>query len=158
MTRRTWRAFGLGAVLACALLAGCATPPTGYERGEARAGYGYTDKEVGPNEYSITVSGNPQTSLDRVAAIGRLRAARLAREKGFEHFLVLHDNRDFLLEHHTVRLSSGFYVIPGPARVYSHDIPTYVLVIRLVSDHSAHPDALHVDEVEGSALRRLGES
>src|SRR5262245_50057013 len=75
----------------CLAVAACETGPTKYTKGGEFLGsqYGYSDKAMGADEYSIVVTGNPRTGRQQVADIALLRAAHLSREHGRTHFVIM---------------------------------------------------------------------
>jgi hypothetical protein len=70
--------------LVSAGVAGCATPyqPKGF------AG-GYSEVQLNPDTYQISVEGNGYTSTDRAQKIALLRAAQLTLAAGAERFIML---------------------------------------------------------------------
>ncbi len=79
-------------ILIILVLVGCARP-TGYTKASSfltgTTGYGYKDKRINGDEFSIVVLGNPSTSKERVAEIALLRAAHLTKEQGGTHFVII---------------------------------------------------------------------
>lgn len=77
-----------GIVAACAVAvwfnAGCATP---YQR-VGRTG-GISETQLAPDIFRITSYGNGYSVRERVSDFALLRAAELAIENGFTHFLVM---------------------------------------------------------------------
>jgi hypothetical protein len=149
--------------LVAALAAGCATArkpePTRYERalGPAGTGYGYRDTDLGSDEYSIFVAGNPITTKERAAEIALLRAARLARERGRTHFLILRrtsgDQEVFHAE--IVPIFIGGMMTWIPVGEHGATEPMSVLLVRLLPLQRAYPrDAIDAAE----AIARLAPS
>ncbi len=81
-------AFALGAL---ALLAGCATPAPYAPRGPGQQ-TGYTDRQLGPNRWRVTFTGNSVTPREQVEDDLLLRAAEVTLSAGYTHFLF--DTRD----------------------------------------------------------------
>jgi hypothetical protein len=78
-------------ILSIVGLAGCARP-TGYVKANSlfsSTAYGYSDKRINGDEFSIVVLGNSRTSEARVAEIALLRAAHLTKEDGRTHFVIM---------------------------------------------------------------------
>lgn len=93
----SWRVALVRAAIVMPILAlmGCTSPrnePIGYVKRDYfwnANDYGYGDKQIGEDEFSIAVTGTPATSPKRVAEIALLRAADLTLEKGRTHFEVM---------------------------------------------------------------------
>ena len=85
----------LAALLPLLVLMACAPAqdePIGYMKRDQEwvpTKYGYRDKQIGEDEFSIAVTGTPATSAGRVADIALLRAANLTLEKGRTRFEVV---------------------------------------------------------------------
>ena len=81
------------AVLALGLtgLAGCMTAAP-YGPRTSGQGTGYTDRELAPNRYRVTFTGNSATSREQVEDDLLLRAAEVTLAAGYTHFLF--DTRD----------------------------------------------------------------
>lgn len=75
-------------VLAAAALSACATA-TPYQAAGAQgaAGYGYAERQIETNRYSISFSGNSLTERDTVESYMLFRAAELTLEKGYDYFI-----------------------------------------------------------------------
>src|ERR1700744_5547836 len=85
------RFSGLGAVMLLALLAGCAQPAAFAPRGPGQQ-TGYTDRQLAPNRWRVTFTGNSATPREQVEDDLLLRAAEVSLAAGYGHFLF--DNRD----------------------------------------------------------------
>jgi hypothetical protein len=81
------RLTSLAAILLLVGLAGCAKP-TPYQAAAERSGYGYSEQEIGKNQYRIGFNGNGITPRETVDRYLRYRAAELTDEKGFDYFIV----------------------------------------------------------------------
>lgn len=138
------------------VVVGCAAPqPTGYEplslNGFLPNPYGYCDKHVGDDEYTVVVHGNSLTSLERAARIALLRAAKLTIEQNRSHFLVMKRISEIMSTPHSNTVTMFLPgVIPfslpvgelSPTRE-----PDVVLLIRLLpADDSLDPDAINAAE------------
>ena len=111
---------------------GCSSlRPTGYVRASVwNDGYGYVDRLIGPDEYSIAVHGNPLTSAESAAEIAFLRAAHLALENGYERFEIL--DREEALRTRFVRSTAPMGIgvsTMAPVKIE----PLVVLLVRLSS-------------------------
>lgn len=142
-------------------LTACAAPsvgPTGYAKADADRGasYGYRDKEIGDGEFSIVATGNRLTAKERVAEIALLRAARIAKERGRTHFLILKQKSKRLQNTRTQNVVLFFPAFAGfPAAVGAIPVgerttmePMTVLLIRLLPVTGEHPsDAVNAAQV-----------
>ena len=138
-----------------AALTGCATPkvgPTGYTKADDPRGasYGYRDKDIGDDEFSIVATENRLTTKERVAEIALLRAARITEEHGRTHFVILKQKAEPLqnnqTESVTVLIGGTFMWIP----VGQHTTiePMTVLLIRLLPSKAEYPqDAVDATKV-----------
>jgi hypothetical protein len=128
---------------------------------EARTGlvnapYGYQDRQIKGDEFSVSVTGPPRTSRTRVAMIAFLRAARIAKEHGRTHFVI---------EKSASQRTPGTRPILLPVPVAPFAIPVgetptaepfVVLLIRLLpAGAAAGPDAISAAEVEARAVPYL---
>lgn len=158
MRRNSPTGLALAVIAAsAATLAACMTP-TGYEERTGHEDYGYADKEVGDREYSIVVVGNPKTSLERVQAIARLRAARLTLEKGFQRFTIIHDKSGVFVDPKTLylHLPPGAVLPLAPIGVYGSPKATAVLIIKVMSEEEGRArGALDAAEVERKAAAEV---
>jgi hypothetical protein len=80
-----------GALLALAVLAGCASPAPYAPRAPGQA-TGYTDQELTPTRYRVTFTGNSSTSREMVENYLLLRAAEVTQAAGYRFFMF--DTRD----------------------------------------------------------------
>ncbi len=74
-----------------AVLAGCAKPAEFAPRAPGQA-TGYTDRQLAPNRWRVTFTGNSVTPREQVEDDLLLRAAQVTQAAGFSHFLF--DTRD----------------------------------------------------------------
>jgi hypothetical protein len=134
-------------------LVGCARP-TGYTKASSFLtgikGYGYSDKRINGDEFSIVVLGNPSTSKARAAEIALLRAAHLAKEEGRTHFVIIRQKAETtekaVLISIPLWLGGPMVVVPVGEKTTKE--PMAILVIRLLPLQPAYPpDALNADEV-----------
>jgi hypothetical protein len=141
MKSSPWTACALPLAL---LLAGCAVA-TGYERIDPvwNPTYGYRDRQIAGDEYSVAAVGNVKTTPQRVAELALLRAARLAREQGRSRFLVVQQKVEALSATRTVSLALpiGGLLVPVPVATRARDEPAAALIIRLIPDDAATPPA-----------------
>ena len=86
----------LGAVAATSLmLAGCMTETT--YRPATGAGFsreGYSDRQIEPNRFQVTFSGNTMTSRDTVERYLLYRSAELTLQNGGDYFVLADRNTD----------------------------------------------------------------
>ena len=144
--------YRLLAVLGVASVAACSAVhvgPTGYVKADPTWGsrYGYSDKTMGSDEYSVVVHGNPRTSKQRAAELALLRAAHLTRENGRTHFSVIAQlARDSDAE---ALISIPLYpAVFVPVAQKTTQEPVAVLVIRVLpTDVAPTSDALEADAV-----------
>jgi len=125
----------------------------------AGAGYGYMDKYLGDDEFSVVVAGNRYTSPERVAEIALLRAARIAQAQGRSHFVVLnrkagtytmHQSRTVALP--VVQAGIPRYLAYLPVGENTRREPTVTVLIRLLPLQGAYPpDAVDA----GGVVERL---
>jgi len=133
-------------------LAGCAQP-TGYTKAglsTATTNYGYRDKRINGDEFSIVVLGNPVTSNARVAEIALLRAAHLTKEEGRTHFVIINQKAETTERAvpMSIPLFLGGVLVPVPVGEKTDKEPMAVLLIRLLPLQPAYPpDALNAAEV-----------
>jgi len=134
-------------------LVGCARP-TGYTKASSlltgTTSYGYSDKRINGDEFSIVANGNPLTSKARVAEIALLRAARLTQEEGRTHFVIIKQKTETTEK--TVLISIpllvGGALVPVPVGEKTTKEPMAILLIRLLPLQPAYsPDALNAAEV-----------
>lgn len=146
------------AVVLAAVLVACAAPPkmepTRYARAEGPAGYGYRDMDLGGDEFSIFAAGNRLTSKERVAEIALLRAARITRERGRTHFVILQRGGGTHEVSHVLMIPVfvGGVLAPIPVGERTTAEPMSLILIRLLPPQSSYPqDALDA----GETVRRL---
>ena len=142
--------------LPLALLSACATA-TGYQRIDSvwNPTYGYRDRRIAVDDYSVAAIGNAQTTPQRAAELALLRAARLAREQGRSRLVVLKQKVEALQATETVSLLLPFggLLVPVQVTTRTHSEPAAVLIVRLLAeDAAAPPDALDA----GSVIEALG--
>ena len=127
-------------------VAACAGP-TGYTETDPVWGqpYGYTDKQIGEDEYSIVVSGNPKTSRERAADIALLRAAHLTEEHGKTHFLILNQVSHELVAHElgAIPVAVGGALVWLPVAERETKEPHALLIIRLLATGAPQPENAH---------------
>jgi len=80
----SWKHAGLAMALTC--LAACATPAPYAPRAPGQA-TGYTDRELAPNRYRVTFTGNSVTPREQVEDDLLLRAAEVTLAAGYSHFV-----------------------------------------------------------------------
>jgi len=78
----------LTALVAAALLAGCATD---YQS-QGFTG-GFTETQLNPNVYRVSFIGNGYTSMERAADFTLLRCAELSLQNGYSHFAIIDGNQ-----------------------------------------------------------------
>jgi hypothetical protein len=160
--RASLRQAGALATLALVLpLAACAGP-TGYTKASAfwAVRYGYSDSNIGDDEYSVTVTGNPDTSKERVLDIALLRAAHIAEEQKRSHFVILSKSTQELSRYWpiTIPVASGGAIVSLPVGETHRKEPHVVLLIRLLPNDRPPPaDALKAADVIAEIAPRLGE-
>ena len=139
-------------------LVGCARP-TGYAKASSWAtGYGYKDKRINGDEFSIVVLGNPSTSKARVAEIALLRAAHLTKEEGRTHFVIMKQKamtteKAVLI---SIPLWFGGPMVLVPVGEKTTKEPMAILLIRLLPLQPAYPaDALNAAEVVEQIAKHL---
>ncbi len=135
------------------VLAGC-TGPTGYTKASSpftgTTGYGYSNKRINGDEFSIVALGNPLTSKTRVAEIALLRAAHLTKEEGRTHFVIIKQKVETTEK--AVLISIPLFVggvpVSIPVGEKTDKEPLAILLIRLLPLRPAYPpDALNAAEV-----------
>jgi len=146
------------------VLAGCAnrpsrepTPYVSMQSSEGH-GYGYLDKYMGNDEYSVVAAGNRFTPRERVAEIALLRAARITQERGRTHFVVLNRKAGTFQMHQAqmVPIFLGGVLTPVPVGERSRAEPTAILLIRLLPGRSSfQPGALDAADVVARLKGRL---
>ncbi len=115
------RVFFAAAVVALAF--GCATP---YQSKAFRGGYSET--RLAPDVFRIHFRGNAYTSSERAQDFAILRAAQLARERGFPYFAVINESSSSSVHTFTTpgqSYSSGSAVVTGSTATYSGQTTHY---------------------------------
>ena len=97
--------FG-GALLAAALTLGACATETAYRpaTGSGFARTGYSDRQIEPDRFLISFSGNSYTSRDTVEKYLFFRAAQLTLAQGYDNFILADKKTD---------LRSRTYSTPG---------------------------------------------
>ena len=151
--RQPTPSFFAVALITAIVLAGCAQP-AGY-RVQEKLSYGiltdgYTDQIVGENEHSIVAVGNTITTKERTAQLALLRAARLTLEQGHQRFVIIHgtSTRQRIGTAHMVAIPG--IVVPIVVSLRNPGRPTAILIIRLMSDDEAPPDAFDAKTIEAA--------
>lgn len=119
--------------------------PTGYTKANPlwTTKYGYSDKRINDDEFSIVVTGNPLTSKARVAEIALLRAARLTKEAGRTHFVIIKQKTETLEAAGLISLPLGGLLVWVPVGEKTTEEPTAIVLIRLLPLQPDYPlDAL----------------
>jgi hypothetical protein len=142
-------------------LVGCAGP-TGYTKASTSLtgtrDYGYSDKRISSDEFSIVVVGNPSTSKVRAAEIALLRAAHLTKEEGRTHFVIIKQKEE-ITERAAIILTplffgGGFVLVPVGEKTDRE--PMAILLIRLLPLQPAYPpDVLNAAEVIEQIAKHL---
>jgi hypothetical protein len=140
-------------------LAGCA--PTGYKKASSSpflTDYGYKDKRINGDEFSIVVLGNKFTSKARAAEIALLRAARLTKEEGKTHFVIIKQKAQTTERAVPISfpLLVGGVLVPVPVGEKTDKEPMVILLIRPLPPQPAYPpDALNAAEVIEQLAKHL---
>jgi hypothetical protein len=87
--RMSWKSAA--AAIGLVALAGCAVPAA-YAPRQPGQTTGYTDRELAPNRYRVTFTGNSSTPREQVEDDLLLRSAEVTLAAGYTHFLF--DTRD----------------------------------------------------------------
>ena len=152
--RQPTPSFFAVALIAAIVLAGCAQPAGYRVREMIYGGYrtgGYTDQIVGENEHSIVAVGNQSTTFERLAQLALLRAARLTLEQGHQRFVIIHgtNTRQRIGTAHMVAIPGA--AVPIVVRSDSGSFRrTAILIIRLMNDDEAPPDAFDAIAIEAA--------
>ncbi|MGD9879236.1 MAG: hypothetical protein AB7O82_07140 [Reyranella sp.] len=105
---------------------------------------------MGNDEYAITVTGNPQTSQERVADIAFLRAAHLAMEQRRTHFAILNRSSQKFARQSAVITPVGVPLITP------YNVSHAILLIRLLpNDQPYPPDSVDAAKVIAEVGPRL---
>jgi len=125
--------------------------PTGYTKRDAwNPHYGYSDKRIDNDEFSIVVRGNPLTSKERIAQIALLRAAHVTQEEGRTHFYILKQKTEVLDTEKliSIQVFLGGIFVPVPVKTKASEEPTAILLIRILPIQSSYPSgALSASEI-----------
>ncbi len=126
--------------------------PTGYTKADPlwTTKYGYSDKRIEDDEFSIVVTGNPLTSKERVAEIALLRGAHLTKEAGRTHFVILKQKTEILesASAQLIALPIGGLLVWVPVGEKTTKEPTAIIWIHLLPFQTAYPpDALDANAV-----------
>ncbi|HVF93474.1 MAG TPA: hypothetical protein VM900_04090 [Sphingomonas sp.] len=100
----------VGALAASTLMvAGCATETT-YRpaTGQGFARTGYSDRQIEPNRFLVSFSGNSVTSRDTVERYLFFRAAELTLQNGFDYFVMADRDTDRQTQTYTTPGFGGF--------------------------------------------------
>lgn len=120
-----------------ALAAAACSGPTGYTRKDTWSPeYGYGDKPMGDDEYSVIATGNAHTPPQRAAEIAMLRAAHLAREQGRNRFVIVTAKSRVLeaIKTDSLAVPIGGILLLVPVQERREGEPTAVLIIRLLPE------------------------
>lgn len=112
--------------------------------------YGYNDKRIDEDEFSVVVRGNPVTSKERVAEIALLRAAYITQEQGKTYFLIEKEKTELMGAEELVSLPLPLGGLPVwvPVGSKATKEPTAILLIRILATQAQYPsDALDAAEV-----------
>jgi hypothetical protein len=129
----------------------------GYEKGTDWEA-GYRDKQIGQDEFGVTVKGYPSTPPQRAARLALLRAAKLTVEQGREWFLVVEQIETTQKKD----IMTPLY-IPGPegtalfvpVSIGTANEPIAFLFIRILEDGSTISDALNAEQVIAEVTKQL---
>ena len=139
------RLFILTALMMAASLGACATA---YHKRGAFDEFGYTDKKIGDDQFSVTASDSRRTPQAHVAAIALLRAARLTQEQGRAHFVIVKQGVQDLDVVRAIFVPLPFYGAWIPVGESAAAEPFAYLIIRLVPQDAPPPaDAINAADV-----------
>lgn len=139
------RLFILTALMMAASLGACATA---YHKRGAFDEFGYTDKKIGDDQFSVTANGDHRTPQVRVAAIALLRAARLTQEQGRTHFVIVKQGAQDLDVVETIVVPLPLGGVPIPVGESATTEPVAYVIIRLVPRDAPPPaDAINAADV-----------
>lgn len=143
-------------------LVSCAGP-TGYTKASSfltgTRGYGYSDKRINNDEFSIVFVGNPSTSKVHAAKNALLRAAHLTKDEGRTHFVIINQKVDTTEKAVPVSipLFLGGVPVSIPVGERTDREPMAILLIRILPLQSPYPpDALNANEVIEQIAKQLG--
>ena len=102
----------------CLLALAACTKPTYYR--PAANGFGYAERQIGPDRYQVVFAGNHKTRRETAHQYVLFRAAELADQKGFSHVAVNGQSQRIerygdLFSRPTQRLDLGLEDGGGPA-------------------------------------------
>ena len=119
--------------------------------------YGYRDKQIGEDEYSVTVTGTPATSTGQVAEIALLRAANLTLEKGRTRFEVMKQKLTLVKSETMSQIPISFApLIMVPVGSTPTKEPFALLLIRLLPKGSPPvPGTFDAKEIAERLSKRL---
>ncbi len=146
------------------LLAACGpiyAGPTGYDRlgSFSSENFGYSDRKIGEDEFSVFVKTNPTTTRERATDIALLRAAEITRQNGRTHFTVITQSTETLPAKETISAPLGGLLVWVPVGERDTGYATAVLLIRLVASGQIAPaDSLEAARVIQEAGARFGTS
>lgn len=133
------------AILLLLLLAASVGCTTGYQKNGFNGGY--NEERLGPDRYRISVIASGVTTAERAEQIMMLRAAELARQNGFQKFVV--EAREMTFQHRT-----GY----AAGVVINASLPTGYLVVRLLKANDPRANGAHdAASVEARLRPLLGE-
>jgi hypothetical protein len=135
------------ALVAAALVLCLAACETSYAKRETYGPYGYTDKKIGDDEFSVVANGNKFTSQQRVADMALLRAAHLTLEQGRTHFVIIKQETQSVSVRRTMMvpfpIGAGGMPVWLPVGEREEGEPRCYILIRLVpKGTSPPPDAI----------------
>ena len=147
LSRRTTGPRIPGAALVIGLvtsMVGCAGP-TPYQ--PLDQGQGYSEQQAGNNRMVIRFNGNALTSLDQVRNGMLTRAAQIARDQGFDYFIVEDEKVEktaTLIEQPTGRIGgtetySGLGIPPTGARETYYPMDAYQIIGTVTFHHGPLP-------------------
>ena len=127
-------------VAACSQIHG---GPTGYKQIDPIWGsaYGYRDKQIGTDEFSVFAVGNPKSDAARVAEIALLRAAHLTLEHDRNHFVVVKQKAKAVSQDELISVPvvlPGIF-LPVPVASKPTEERVAILIVRLLPRGQAVP-------------------
>lgn len=136
--------------------------PTVYkETGSLEWGnvFGYSDKKIGEDEYSVVATGNPETDRQRVLDIALLRAAHITQEQHRTYFVILNQTAEDLPEYELVSAPLGGLLVWFPVGETPTKEPRAILLIRLLPPDAAPTEkALKAADVIAEIGKRVPET
>jgi hypothetical protein len=148
-------------LIAAALVLSLTACETSYAKRETYGPYGYTDKKIGDDEFSVVANGNKFTSQQRVADMALLRAAHLTLEQGRTHFVIMKQETQSVSVRRTMTvpfpIGAGGMPVWLPVGEHDEAEPRTYLLIRLVPKDTAPPaDAIDAAAVVADLGKELG--